>query len=183
MFCLQPGAPKMGCSTAGGASSQSFGQPCTELSSTALPSQQAGPISAAAATSNHAAADGEQTLPSKTSEGSTLGLDTSMAGNGSAQDLSDGSQTAAGADAAIACTAEVIQGIHAAARHHVDCPTWLPDQLAWLQQQYAAAGHRTGLSGDALLGQRVAFALLEDFHQHDSRCEVDTLLAGLHTGQ
>ena len=173
----------MVCSTAGGASSQSFSHPCTELSPTALASQQAEPISAAANTGNHAAAEDEQTPASRTSEGITLDLDTSMAGNGSAQNLSEGSQTAAGAEAAIACTAEVTQGIQAAARHHVDCPTWLPDQLAWLQQQYAAAGHRAGPNGDSLLGQRVAFALLEDFHQHDSRREVDTLLAGLHTGQ
>ena len=180
----------MGCSIAGETSTQTLSHPCTGLSSSAIPSQQPNLISAAAVTGNDAAADGEETPPSKTSEGITLDLNTSTAGGGSAQKHSEGSQAAAAADAgaaagtdtdaATACTAE---GIHAAARHHVGCPTWLPKQLARLQQQYAAAGHRSGLGGDALLGQRVAFALLEDFHQHDSRREVDTLLTGLHTGQ
>ena len=183
IFCLQPSSPKVGCSTAGAASSQTLSHPGTELSSTALPLQQPDPISAAATTGNHAAADDEPTPPSKTSAGVTLNLDTSMAGKGSAQTYSNGFQIAAGADVATACTAEITLSTRAAARHHVDCPTWLPEQLAWLQQQYAAAGHTAGLGGDALLGQRVAFALLEDFHQHDSRREVDTLLAGLHTGQ
>ena len=173
----------MGCNTAGGASSQTLNHPCTQLYSTAISSQQPDPIDAAATTGNHAAADDEQKLLSKITGGIILDPDTSMVGQGSAQRHSEGSLAGVDADAATTCTAELTQGIYGAARHHVDCPTWLPEQLARLQQQYAAAGHRAGLGGDALLGQRVAFALLEDFHQHDIRREVDTLLAGLHTGQ
>ena len=66
---------------------------------------------------------------------------------------------------------------------HAEIPAWLPDQVHQIQQQYAAAGCGAGLLGNALLGQRIAFALLEDFQQLDSRQEVDVLLAGLHTGQ
>ena len=87
---------------------------------------------------------------------------------------------AAGAEAH---ATEEATSVCAALRQHADCPPWLPEQLGRVQQHYAAAGPKAGLAGDALLGQRVAFALLEDFHQHDSRREVDTMLAGLHTGQ
>lgn len=171
----------MDCSTARPASSQTLSHPCIEISSTALPLQQPDPVSAAAITGSHAAADDEQKPQNRTSEGVPPDLDTSMAGTGSAQKHTNECPTAA--DAATACTAVDTLSTYAAARHHVDCPSWLPEQLARLQQQYAAAAHRPGLGVDALLGQRVAFALLEDFHQHDSRREVDTLLAGLHTGQ
>lgn len=66
---------------------------------------------------------------------------------------------------------------------HADCPPWLPEQISQMHLSYAAAGQLPGLLGTALLGQRVAFVLLEEFQQHDSRKEVDILLAGLHTGQ
>lgn len=186
-LCLQHGAVKMACGTAGGTNSQTLSHPNHEHSSAVLPSQQPDPISAAAsAIGNHSAADDEPSTPSTLSESTALNLDTGMAGHGSAQKNPHGSQAvAADADATTACTAVIALGDHAAASHHEDCPIWLPEQIAHLQQQYSnsAAGSRAGLSGDALLGQRVAFALLEDFHQHDSRGEVDTLLAGVHTGQ
>lgn len=186
-LCLQHGAFKMGCSTAGGTSSQTLSHPNHEHSSAVLPSQQPDPNSAAAsAIGNPSPAVDEPSPPSTISESTALGLDTGTAGHSSVNKNSSGSQAAAAdADATTACTAADVLGIHAAASHHEDCPNWLPEQLAQLQQQYSdsAARSRAGLSGDALLGQRVAFALLEDFHQHDSRREVDTLLAGLHTGQ
>ena len=71
----------------------------------------------------------------------------------------------------------------AASTCHADCPPWLPEQISQMRLSYAVAGQLPGLPETALLGQRVAFVLLEDFQQHDSRKEVDTLLAGLHTGQ
>ncbi len=66
---------------------------------------------------------------------------------------------------------------------HLDCPEWLPEQLRQIQLSYAPADHPPGQVGTALQGQRVAFALLEDFEQQDSRREIDTLVAGLHSGQ
>ncbi|DBB05758.1 TPA: hypothetical protein ACH3X1_012356 [Trebouxia sp. C0004] len=65
---------------------------------------------------------------------------------------------------------------------HPDCPQWLPQHVSQIQLSYTVAEQLPGLPGTALLGQRVAFVLLEDFQQHDSRKETDTLLAGLHTG-
>ena len=66
---------------------------------------------------------------------------------------------------------------------HADCPDWLPAQLRQLQQSYAVVQPGSGLSGAALVGQRVAFALLEQFQQFDAKQEMDTLFAGLDTGQ
>lgn len=66
---------------------------------------------------------------------------------------------------------------------HPDCPPWLPQHISQIQLSYTVAEQLPGLPGAALLGQRVAFVLLEEFQQHDSRKEIDTLLAGLHTGQ
>ncbi len=66
---------------------------------------------------------------------------------------------------------------------HPDCPQWLPKHVSQIQLSYTVAEQLPGLPGTALLGQRVAFVLLEEFQQHDSRKEIDTLLAGLHTGQ
>ena len=143
-------------------------------------SQQPHPIGAAAITRNDATAGDETTRPSTTSKSVTLDLGQSQ--NSPAHEQSNGSQAAAAADAVTACTEDVACD-HAALSPHADSRTWLPEQLERVQQQYAAVGHREGLTGDALLGQRVAFALLEDFHQHDRRREVDTLLAGLHTGK
>ena len=185
--CLQPGAVNMACGTAGGTSSQLFSRSNLEHSATGLPSQQPDPTSAAtSAIGNPSPVDDKPSPPSTLSESTALDLDTGTANHGPAQTNSNGSQAAAAnAEAATACTAADALGVPAAASHHEDCPSWLPEQLAHLHQQYSdsAAGSGAGLSGDALLGQRVAFALLEDFHQHDSRREVDTLLAGLHTGQ
>lgn len=65
---------------------------------------------------------------------------------------------------------------------HRDCPQWLPQHISQIQLSYSVAEHLPGVPGTALLGQRVAFVLLEEFQQHDSRKEIDTLLAGLHTG-
>ncbi len=65
---------------------------------------------------------------------------------------------------------------------HPDCPQWLPQHVSQIQLSYTVAEQLSGLPGSALLGQRVAFVLLEEFQQHDSRKEIDTLLAGLHTG-
>lgn len=66
---------------------------------------------------------------------------------------------------------------------HPDCPQWLPQHISQIQSSYTVAEQLPGLPGTALLGQRVAFVLLEELQQHDSRKEIDTLLAGLHTGQ
>jgi len=65
---------------------------------------------------------------------------------------------------------------------HPDCPQWLPQHISQIQLSYTVAEQLPGLPGTALLGRRVAFVLLEEFQQHDSRKEIDTLLAGLHTG-
>ena len=135
-----------------------------------LPSQQPDPISAT--TGNPSSADDKPSPPSTLSESTALDLDTGVAGHSSAKKTSIGSQAAAAdADATTACTAAVALGTHAAPSRHEDCPNWFPEQLSHLQQQYSdsAARSRARLNGDALLGQRVAFALLEDFRQHDSR--------------
>lgn len=65
---------------------------------------------------------------------------------------------------------------------HPDCPQWLPQHISQIQLSYTVAEQLPGRPDTALLGQRVAFVLLEEFQQHDSRKEIDTLLAGLHTG-
>ena len=109
----------------------------------------------------------------------------------------DGSQTGPGPTAAASggkdCTANdysfscdppdsTVTG-NASACAHPDCPQWLPEQLSQVQLSYAEAEYESQLVGTALLGQRVAFVLVEDFQQTDSRNEIDTLLAGVHSGQ
>lgn len=183
LLCLQKGPSDVGCSTSGALSNRSISQPCTNhMLSTPL-SEQLAPASAIASTDTDPAADVHATKPSTVAESGALDLDHIQTDAGLKQTTaSQAGAVAAAAANADAATEESIRRC-AAPRHHADCPAWLPEQLGQLQQQYAAAGPRAGLAGDSLLGQRVAFALLEDFHQHDSRREVDTLLAGLHTGQ
>ena len=109
----------------------------------------------------------------------------------------DGSQTGPGPTAATCggkdCTANdyslscdhpdsTVTG-NGSACAHPDCPQWLPEQLSQVQLSYAEAEYESQLVGTALLGQRVAFVLVEDFQQTDSRNEIDTLLAGVHSGQ
>lgn len=178
----------MGRNTAGTPSNCNTGQPCTDHSSSPPLSNQLAPANGIATSGNDAAAGVKSTGPSMTAEGSPLDFNNTHKGaEASLQEMTAPRAAAAdSADAAAAgataCT-EDTTSVFAATTHHTDCPFWLPDQLCRVQQQYAAAGHGAGLAGEALVGQRVAFALLEDFHQRDSRQEVDTLLAGLHTGQ
>ena len=71
-------------------------------------------------------------------------------------------------------------GSHA---HHTDCPDWLPAQVHQMQHAYSVIEPVSQLLGKELVGQRVAFVLLEEFQQLDARQGTDILFAGLHTGQ
>lgn len=181
LVCLQNGPSDVACSTAGALSNCNISHPCTSHIFTTPLSEQLAPGGEVAPTDTNPAAGDKAIKPSTVAESGALDLDQPQT-DADLQQITE-SQGGAAADAdADAAIEEAIRGC-AAPGHHADCPPWLPEQLSRFQQQYAAAEPRAGLMGDALLGQRVAFALLEDFHQHDSRREVDTLLAGLHTGQ
>ena len=133
-------------------------------------------------------ASGDDSLPGPSTTSKAVQPDSGLNANNSGPAPECSHDTvAAAADAAADCEeqgrAQGIQCRDSPPCHHADCPAWLPDQVNKVQQHYAAAEVGAGLVGNALLGQRVSFALLEDFQQVDSRQEVDVLLAGLHTGQ
>lgn len=66
---------------------------------------------------------------------------------------------------------------------HAETPHWLPDQLSQLRQHYHNAKLEGGTEASQMIGQRVAFVLLEKFEQRDRAGALDVLTRGVHVGQ
>ena len=66
---------------------------------------------------------------------------------------------------------------------HAETPHDLPDQLSQLRQHYHNAKLARGTEAAKMIGQRVAFVLLEKFEQRDRGGAVDVLTHGVHVGQ
>ena len=66
---------------------------------------------------------------------------------------------------------------------HAETPHWLPDQLSQLRQHYHNAKLEHGTEASQMIGERVAFVLLEKFEQRDRAGALDVLTHGVHVGQ